>query len=314
MSDSLAIISESVRRDLMVDELQLIASKEKQIPNSVAYDMRRYLKQPGWQIDDIGMMQYSFVSEENPENSLQLKFCIAGQAYCDEDECETGTNCQKTGRADCSEVLDTVDVYSFSFTYGYLKQFVSTKAAISQAEKFLSFEHTEAENHLIPLCNKNRVILSSLFNHKYNGAMENIYLNSQIQFMLVYSMDCLFGEGDRDKVYQCKFLEDERGRETIAKAREILLQHIGDPITIKELAKKVATNECYLKKGFKEMFGTTIFDFYQSQRMEHAKYLLYDKGLSVTDVSSLLGYSSISHFSTAFKKHTGIKPCDLLVR
>jgi AraC-like DNA-binding protein len=30
------------------------------------------------------------------------------------------------------------------------------------------------------------------------------------------------------------------------------------------------------EKGFKEMFGTTIFDL-QSQRMEHAKYLLYEK-------------------------------------
>jgi len=129
---------------------------------------------------------------------------------------------------------------------------------------------------------------------------------------LVYSLDCLFGEGDRDKIYQCKFLEDERGRDTIVRARELLLEHIGDPITIKELARKVATNECYLKKGFKELFGTTIFDFYQSQRMEHARYLLYEKGLSVTEVSMMLGYSSISHFSTAFKKHTGLKPCELL--
>ena len=76
----------------------------------------------------------------------------------------------------------------------------------------------------------------------------------------------------------------------------------------------VAINECYLKKGFKEMFGTTIFDFYQNQRMEHARYLLYEKGLSVSEVSLLLGYSSISHFSTAFKKHTGLKPCELLIR
>jgi AraC-like DNA-binding protein len=101
-------------------------------------------------------------------------------------------------------------------------------------------------------------------------------------------------------------------REKIIRSREILLQHIGEPITIKELSRKVAINECYLKKGFKELFGTTIFDFYQSQRMEHARYLLYEKGLSVTDVSMMLGYSSISHFSTAFKKHTGLKPCELL--
>jgi len=112
--------------------------------------------------------------------------------------------------------------------------------------------------------------------------------------------------------FSCKFLEDEHSREAIYNSREILLKNIGNPITIKELSRKVAINECYLKKGFKEVFGTTIFDFYQQQRMEHAKYLLYEKSLSVTDVSALLGYSSISHFSAAFKKHTGLKPCDLL--
>ncbi|HET7898750.1 MAG TPA: AraC family transcriptional regulator, partial [Flavisolibacter sp.] len=100
----------------------------------------------------------------------------------------------------------------------------------------------------------------------------------------------------------------------VARARDILLQQLGEPITIKQLSRKVAMNECYLKKGFKEMYGTTIFEFYQNQRMEHAKYLLYEKALSVTDVSSQLGYSSISHFSTAFKKHTGLKPCELLLR
>jgi AraC-like DNA-binding protein len=114
--------------------------------------------------------------------------------------------------------------------------------------------------------------------------------------------------------FSCKFLANEFDREKINKARAILLERIGDPITIKELSRKVAINECYLKKGFKEMFGTTIFDFYQSKRMEYARYLLYEKGLSVTDVSMMLGYSSISHFSTAFKKHTGLKPCELLLR
>jgi AraC-like DNA-binding protein len=48
--------------------------------------------------------------------------------------------------------------------------------------------------------------------------------------------------------------------------------------------------------------------------MDHAKYLLYQKGLSVTDVAAILGYSTISHFSAAFKKQTGIKPCELLLR
>lgn len=308
------ILSESLQMDVLAEQLSVISRQERGIPNSVQYDMSRIERHPAWQVDDVGMLEYRFIEPGHPDNSLQLRFCMAGQAYCHEEECEDGKTCKRTGLKDCSKPVDTVDIYSFSFSATYLKQFLNTKASVTSAERYLAFQYEESVSFVIPLCNKNRVILQSLFQHQYSGALENIFLNSQIQFLLVYSMDCLFGEGDRDKVYACKFLEDERGRKTIAMARTVLLQHIGDPITIKDLARKVATNECYLKKGFKEMYGTTIFEFYQSQRMEHAKYLLYEKNLSVTDVSALLGYSSISHFSTAFKKHTGIKPCELLGR
>jgi AraC-like DNA-binding protein len=124
----------------------------------------------------------------------------------------------------------------------------------------------------------------------------------------------MYGSMEEYEVPACKFLANEEDREKIIRAREILLRHIGEPLTIKELSRKAAINECYLKKGFKVLFGTTIFDFYQDQRMEHAKYLLFEKGRTVSEVSVSLGYSSISHFSTAFKKHTGLKPCELLAR
>ena len=152
-----------------------------------------------------------------------------------------------------------------------------------------------------------------LLNHNYTDSLENIFINAQTQMLLLYSLECMLGEKEVE-AFQCKFLANGADREKINLAREILLEHIGEPLTIRELSRKVAINECYLKKGFKELFGTTIFDFYQSQRMEHARYLLYEKGLSVTDVSVMLGYSSISHFSTAFKKHTGLKPCELLFK
>jgi len=48
--------------------------------------------------------------------------------------------------------------------------------------------------------------------------------------------------------------------------------------------------------------------------MEKARGLLYEQGISVSEVAMQMGYSCISHFSTAFKKHTGLKPCELLLR
>jgi AraC-like DNA-binding protein len=180
----------------------------------------------------------------------------------------------------------------------------------NRKDEVLAFKHPNSFTKIFPICNRKRSVLDALLNHSYIGALENIFINAKVHELLLYSLECLVDE--KEEGFSCKFLADESGRERIYQAREILLQRIGEPITIKELSRKVAINECYLKKGFKEVFGTTIFDFYQQQRMEHAKYLLYEKGLSVTDVSALLGYSSISHFSAAFKKHTGLKPCDLL--
>jgi AraC-like DNA-binding protein len=223
--------------------------------------------------------------------------------------------CKLNLSKDCSEKEESVDLLSFRFTPAQLSQFIKPRNTNETilSDQVLSFTKRSSFTKILPMCGKSRMVLEAMLNNNYTDTLENIFVNAQIQMLLLYSLDCMMGEKEIDTI-SCKFLANEADRDKIIKAREILIQHIGEPITIKELSRKVAMNECYLKKGFKEMFGSTIFDFYQSQRMEHAKYLLYEKGLSVTDVSLLLGYSSISHFSTAFKKHTGLKPCELLLR
>jgi AraC-like DNA-binding protein len=110
----------------------------------------------------------------------------------------------------------------------------------------------------------------------------------------------------------CRFLAHEAEREKIVKARAILDAHYDEKLTIKTLARKVAMNECYLKKGFKTLTGCTIHEYIASRRISSARHMLQVEGKSVTEVAASLGYSSISHFSTAFKKATGLKPCELL--
>jgi AraC-like DNA-binding protein len=282
------------------------------VPGSVNYSIKRYKKDPQWNIEDTGVLVYHYEKQNSTENFLELKFCVSGNVYCRQKQTECDY-CKLNASKGCVEKVDSLDVLSFSFSRSYLQQFAKAhKNPVSLSDNVLSFTHKSSFSKILPLCGKTRMAIEALLNHTYTDTLENIFINAQTQILLLYSMDCMLGE-KTETAFTCKFLANEADREKIIKAREILLQHIGEPITIKSLSRKVAINECYLKKGFKEIFGTTIFDFYQGQRMEHAKYLLYDKGLSVTEVSLLLGYSSISHFSTAFKKHTGIKPCELLI-
>ncbi len=312
MNASFNILNLSSHQPLLYDDVDLLQDIERNIPGSIKYTVKRYRKQSKWTLEDTGMMVYHYNASNPEENYLSLRFCVSGNFYCKEKSSECDF-CKFNASSSCAEKIESVDVLSFTFTPGYLQQFAKAqKKAISFSDEVISFQHANDFEKTVPLCHKSTSAIQTFLNHNYAETKENIFINAQAQIILLYSTDCMLGD-KLDTGFQCKFLTNEADRKKITDAREILLQHIGEPITIKALSRKVAINECYLKKGFKEIFGTTIFDFYQVQRMEHAKYLLHEKGLSVTKVSASLGYSSISHFSTAFKKQTGLKPCDLLI-
>ncbi|MEO8405739.1 MAG: AraC family transcriptional regulator [Chitinophagaceae bacterium] len=314
MHKSPDIITLAYKQAPMQEQMTLLHEREQQAPGSVHYMIKRYRRNVQSNFEDTGILVYHYEKDNEADSHLELKFCISGNVYCRQKNMECN-KCKLNLSKDCAEKEESVDLLSFRFTPAQLSQFIKPRNTNETilSDQVLSFTKQSSFTKILPMCGKSRMVLEAMLNNNYTDTLENIFVNAQIQMLLLYSLDCMVGEKEIDTI-SCKFLANEADRDKIVKAREILIQHIGEPITIKELSRKVAMNECYLKKGFKEMFGSTIFDFYQSQRMEHAKYLLYEKGLSVTDVSLLLGYSSISHFSTAFKKHTGLKPCELLLR
>ncbi|WP_339814398.1 AraC family transcriptional regulator [Zunongwangia profunda] len=90
-----------------------------------------------------------------------------------------------------------------------------------------------------------------------------------------------------------------------------MLNNISDTSSLLELAHRVGTNDFTLKKGFKEVFGTTVFGFWKEAKMEQARHLIAQQGKSVQEVAEALGYSNARHFSTAFKKTYGVSPGSL---
>lgn len=91
-------------------------------------------------------------------------------------------------------------------------------------------------------------------------------------------------------------------------ARAVVEESIGNPPSLPELAALVGTNECTLKRAFKEEFGMTVYAYIFSRRMELAAAMLRDPALTMSDVALSLGYDHMSHFSSAFKKFYGVPP------
>lgn len=96
--------------------------------------------------------------------------------------------------------------------------------------------------------------------------------------------------------------------QTIYKVKEQMLEHLESPPVIRELAVSACMSPTKLKRLFKQIFGKSIFYYYQEFRMKEAAFLLKDEKLSVSDVGFRLGFTNLSHFSKVFAAHTGMKP------
>lgn len=75
-----------------------------------------------------------------------------------------------------------------------------------------------------------------------------------------------------------------------------------------ELARFAGMSESKMKRLFKQIFGNSIYNYYQSLRMNEAAYLIREQGLSVSEAGYHLGFTNLSHFTRMFEKHKGLKP------
>ena len=89
----------------------------------------------------------------------------------------------------------------------------------------------------------------------------------------------------------------------LAKAEKIILESLmNDFPGIEYIAQKVNMSPSKLKALFKDVYGKSIFQYYQEKQMDIAFNLLKNSSKTVTEVAEILGYENPSNFTKAFKK------------
>ncbi len=98
------------------------------------------------------------------------------------------------------------------------------------------------------------------------------------------------------------------GIEQLYKAQALLKENYRNPPCIDALCKKVGLSRSKLTRGFKSQFGTTVYEYVQSYRMEKARQLLEDQQLNVDLVAEFVGYNDANSFRKIFHRHFGVLP------
>jgi AraC-like DNA-binding protein len=146
--------------------------------------------------------------------------------------------------------------------------------------------------------------IQNILHCPYNERLKRMFFYSKAIELLVLQAEAL----DRSASGNTSVLRSEQEKEQILFARDYLLKKMDVPPTLTELSKVAGINEFKLKKGFKEIFNQTAFQYLTDIRLDKAKDDLLTGKKPVKEIAFELGYSSVQHFSTAFKRKFGVSP------
>lgn len=157
-----------------------------------------------------------------------------------------------------------------------------------------------------PITAQMLLIIHDILNCDRAGEFKKMFLESKVMELLLLQLEQM---AHFDKHQTSKLLP--RDIEKMYEVRELLLKKMDHYHSLHSLATALGTNEFTLKKGFKEVFGKTVFQYLNELKMNHAKEKLIKDDVSVAEVSAIVGYKNPQHFSTAFKKRYGVTPIAL---
>ena len=95
-----------------------------------------------------------------------------------------------------------------------------------------------------------------------------------------------------------------------ASVRQYIDQHYKESLTLDMLAEKVSINKFYMAHAFKREYGVSPINYLISCRIREGKKLLSETDLSLSQIATVLGFSSSSYFSQSFRNAEGISPTE----
>ncbi|MDR2425481.1 MAG: AraC family transcriptional regulator [Prevotellaceae bacterium] len=240
-------------------------------------------------------LQGSITSSFNAGNEDKWQNGQVNMLACSDIE---GYTCFKKGKS--------VQILNLILSANYLEQMAAGSDLLNEIlEQHACRRFTRATPEPLRFCPRTGKAIRELLDYEIAGNIAPMYLDAKIREILSLFL-CRMGQ-DNCAACNCYSPDDD---DILLHAKTIIEQEYRNPPSLRQLALMVGTNECKLKKGFKSLFGTTVFGYLFNYRMETACRHLSDTGKTIQEVAELSGYEYQSHFTTAFRRKFCMSPME----
>ncbi len=149
-----------------------------------------------------------------------------------------------------------------------------------------------------------RAIVEGIDACPFHGGLKKLYLEGRILELLALRLAQLSDA----PLAQVSAALSRKQIERLHEARAVIGARMAAPPSLRELSQQVALSTTLLKRGFRHLFGETVFEHLRNLRLDRARELLLEEGASVKETAWSVGYASLSHFARAFGERFGASP------
>jgi AraC family transcriptional regulator len=96
----------------------------------------------------------------------------------------------------------------------------------------------------------------------------------------------------------------------LREARELINEHFRERMSLLTVAAAVAVHPAHLSRMFRKHYRCTVGDYVRRLRLDYAAEELAHAGSSLVEIATAAGFYDQSHFTHAFKAHTGVTPTE----
>lgn len=148
-----------------------------------------------------------------------------------------------------------------------------------------------------------RMIAEQILSCRFTGNLRNLYMEGKAMEMLAFQLEYL-SRRSADAEGPVNWHDGEK----IRAAKDILIGSSQSPPSLYEIARSVNLTHTRLNRGFRKLYGKTVFEYLRSYRLEQARALLLETEKTITEIAHESGYSDTSHFSSQFCREYGVRP------
>jgi AraC family transcriptional activator of pyochelin receptor len=145
--------------------------------------------------------------------------------------------------------------------------------------------------------------VSDILNTRHAGRLRHIYVKAKA-LELLCEVASLLAHESTSRGLRLSW----RDKRQLHKAHQLIRQDCAQAPTIGALSRQLGLNQRKLKVGFKQLYGTPVFQYVQGLRLEKALQLLQTGDYSIREVADAVGYRYARNFTSAFKSRYGVSP------